>query len=144
MLEREGVTFQGFVYLPLKSGGFFGTFGCTGKGYVGRGEEGTFKGSLCSPLKSGVFFAFFGCVGWTGLWYIGRELLVLRSRERRALIQGWLCSPLKSGGFFGTFVCTGKEYVARKLLLLRSRERRALFRARFARLSKVVVFLALL
>ena len=34
--------------------------------------------------------------------------------------------------FFGTFVCTSKGYV--------ERERGALFRARFARLSKVVVF----
>ena len=44
---------------------FFGTFVCTGKGYVEREtslaslkrEEGTFQGSLCSPLKSGGFLA---------------------------------------------------------------------------------------
>ena len=59
-------------------------------------------------------------------------------------LQGLLCSPLKSGGFFGTFECTGKGYVERELLLLRSRERGYLFRARFARLSKVVVLEALL
>ena len=41
--------------------------------------------------------------------------------------------------FFGTFVCTGKGYVERE-----RKERKALFRARFARLSKVVFFLALL
>ena len=41
-------------------------------------------------------------------------------------------------------MCTGKGYVERELLLLRSRERGYLFRARFARLSKVVVLVALL
>ena len=79
-----------------------------------------------------------------GKGYVGRELLSLRSRDRGLLFQGLLCSPLKSGGFFGTFVCTGKGYVERELLSLCSRERGYLFRARFARLSKVVVFLALL
>ena len=73
-----------------------------------------------------------------------RELLLLRSRERGVLIQGLLCFSLKSGGFGGTFVCTGKGYVERELLLLRLRERGYLFRARFARLSKVVVLEALL
>ena len=69
----------------------------------------------------------------------------LASLEREGvLIQGSLCSPLKSGGFGGSFVCTGKGYVERELLLLRSRERGYLFRARFARLSKVVVLVALL
>ena len=48
--------------------------------------------------------------------------------------------PLKSGGFGGTFGCTVKGYVERELLSLRSRERGPLYRARFARLSKVVVF----
>ena len=84
MLEREGVLIQGFFCSPLKSGGFGGTFGCTGKGYVER------------------------------------ELLSLRSRERRVLIQGLLCSLLKSGGFGGTFECTGKGYLERELLSLRS------------------------
>ena len=47
--------------------------------------------------------------------------------------------------FFGTFGCTGKGYVGRELLSLHSREREGyFFRARFARLSKVVVLLALL
>ena len=55
-------------------------------------------------------------------------------------MQGSLCSPIKSGGFGGTFVCTGKGYVEGELLSLCLRERGALFRARFARLSKVVVF----
>ena len=36
-LEREGVTLQGSLCSPLKSGGFGCTFGCTGKGYVERG-----------------------------------------------------------------------------------------------------------
>ena len=58
--------------------------------------------------------------------------------------QGSLCSPLKSGVFFGTFGCTSKGYVVRELLSLRLREREYLFRACFAHLSKVVVFLALL
>ena len=35
-LEREGVTFQGLLCSPLKSGGFGGTFVCTSKGYVER------------------------------------------------------------------------------------------------------------
>ena len=56
---------------PLKSGVFFGTFVCTGKGYVERGTSlaslekkwGTFQGSLCSPLKSGGFFGTFVCTG---------------------------------------------------------------------------------
>ena len=65
---------------------------------------------LCSPLKSGGFGGTFEC---TGKGYVERELLLLRSRERRVLIQGLLCSPLKSGGFGGTFECTGKGYVER-------------------------------
>ena len=65
-LERERDTLQGSLYSPLKSGGFFGTFECTGiKGYVERGislasletERDTLQGSLCSPLKSGGFLA---------------------------------------------------------------------------------------
>ena len=60
------------------------------------------------------------------------------------LIQGSLCSPLKSGGFFGTFECTSKGYVERETSLASLERGRYLFRARFARLSKVVVFLALL
>ena len=97
LLKREEGTFQGSLCSPLKSGGFFGTFVCTGKGYVERGtslaslerEEGTFQGSLCSPLKSGGFFGTFGC---TGKGYVGRELLSLRWRERRPLIQGLFSS----------------------------------------------------
>ena len=96
---------------------------------------------LFSPLKIGVFFVTFEC---TSQGYVERELLSLCSRKWRTLIQGSLCSPLKSGGYGGTFGCTGKGYVERELLLLRSRERGALFRARFARLSKVVVLVALL
>ena len=56
-LEKEKGTLQGSLCLPLKSGGFFGTFECTGKGYVKRGtslpslekEEGTLHtiGVLC-------------------------------------------------------------------------------------------------
>ena len=61
--RERGVLIQGSLCSPLKSGGFFGTFGCTGKGYVGRGEEGTFQGSLCSPLKSGGFGGTFVCTG---------------------------------------------------------------------------------
>ena len=80
----------------------------------------------------------------TGKGYVEGELLLLRSRDRGVLNQGLLCSPLKSGGFGGTFVCTGKGYGERELLSLCSRERGYLFRARFARLSKVVVLVALL
>ena len=118
---------------------------CTGKGYVGREllslcsrERGVLiQGFLRSPLKSGGFGGTFVC---TGKRYVERELLSLRSRERGVLIQGSLCSPLKSGGFCGT----GKGYVKRELLLFQLRERGYLFRARYARLSKVVVLVALL
>ena len=73
------------------------------------------------------------------------ELLSLCSIERRVLIQGSHCSPLKSGGFGGTFGCTGKGYVGRETSLASlEREGGSLFRARFARLSKVVVLEALL
>ena len=133
-LEKEGGTFQGLLCLPLKSGGFFGTFVCTGKGYV---ERGYFSGLVCWPLKSGGFFGTFGC---TGKGYIGRKLLLLRSRERRALIQGSLCSPLKSGGFFGTFECTGKGYVERENYLTSLEREGVLYRACFAHLSKVLCF----
>ena len=69
--------------------------------------------------------------------------LTLLERER-VTFQGSLCSPLKSGGFGGTFVCTGKGYVGRELISLCSIERGYFFSARFARLSKVVVLVALL
>ena len=63
LLEREGVAFQGLLCSPLKSGSFFGTFGCTGKGYEVREtslasleREGVaFQGLLCSSIKSGGF-----------------------------------------------------------------------------------------
>ena len=57
-------------------------------------------------------------------------------------MQGSLCSPLNSVFFFVTFECTGKGYVERELLSLKRGG--YLFRARFAHLSKVVSFLALL
>ena len=37
-LEREGVTLQGSLCSPFKSGGFVCTFGCTSKGYAERGS----------------------------------------------------------------------------------------------------------
>ena len=66
-LRERGVLIQGSLCSPLKSGVFFGTFECTGKGYVEREtyltlfekEEGTLQGLLCSPLKSGGFFWHF-------------------------------------------------------------------------------------
>ena len=84
--ERE-VLIQGSLCSPLKSGGFFGTFGCTGKGYVGREllllrsreRRALNQGSLCSPLKSGVFFGTFEC---TGKGYVERGTsLALLERE---------------------------------------------------------------
>ena len=88
-----------------------------------------------------VFCGTFGC---TGNRYVERKLLSLYSRGRRVLIQGSLCSPLKSGGFFGAFECTSKGYEERETSLASLERGGYLFRARFARLSKVVVFLALL
>merc|ERR1740123_2054420 len=133
-LRERRALIQGLLCSPLKSGGFFGTFGCTSKGYVGRENyltllerEGVLiQGSLCSPLKSGGFGGTFVC---TGKGYVERELLSLRSREREVLIQGSLRSPLKSGGFGGTFVCTrlrvskGLVGVCRKGTSLASLER---------------------
>ena len=68
-IKRMGVSFQGLLCSPLKSGGFCGTFVCTSKGYVEREtslaslerEGGIFLGSLCSPLKSGGFCGTFVC-----------------------------------------------------------------------------------
>ena len=124
-------------------------FECTSKGNVEREtslallewEGGTFQGSLCSPLKSVGFLWHLEC---TGKGYVERETSLALLEWEGGTFQGLHCSPLKSGGFGGTFVCTGKGDVKRELLLLRSRERRALYRARFAHLSKLVVFLALL
>ena len=88
-----------------------------------------------------VFCCPFEC---TSKGNVERETSLALLEWEGGTFQGSLCSPLKSGGFGGTFVCTGKGDVKRELLLLRSRERRALYRARFAHLSKLVVFLALL
>ena len=90
--RESGVLIQGLLYSPLKSGGFFGTFGCTGKGYVGREllslhsrERGVlFQGWLCSPLKRSGSFGTFGC---TSKGYVGRELLSLRLREGGSLFR---------------------------------------------------------
>ena len=67
--RERGVLIQDSLCSPLKSGCFFGTFGCTSKGYVEREllslrsrERGVLiQGSLCSPLKSGGFFGTFEC-----------------------------------------------------------------------------------
>ena len=67
-----------------------------------------------------VFFGTFGC---TCKGYVGRELLLLLSRERGILIHGSLCLPHKSGVFFGSFGCTGKGNVGREILSLCSRDR---------------------
>ena len=62
------------------------------------------------------------------------KLLSLRSRVRESLFQSSLSSPLKSGGFCGNFGCS-----------VRGMERGSrFFRACFARLSKLVVFVAIL
>ena len=85
--RERGVLIQGSLCLPLKSGGFFGTFVCTGKGYVERELLSLrlrerwvlIQGSLSSPLKSGVFFGTFVC---TGKGYVEREtFLALLERE---------------------------------------------------------------
>ena len=128
---------------------FCGTFVCTGKGYVERGtslallerEGALFRACFARLSKVVVFCGTFGC---TGKGYVERETSLASLEREGGTLQGLLCSPLKSGGFGGTFVCTGKGYVGRELLLLCSRERGYLFRACFARLSKVVVLVALL
>ena len=48
------------------------------------------KGSLCSPFKSGGFFGTFEC---TGKGYVGRELFLLHSRERRTLMWQVFMNP---------------------------------------------------
>ena len=73
---------------PLKSGGFGGTFVCTGKGYVEREllslrsrERGiTFQGFVYLPLKSGGFGGTFEC---TGKGYVerGTSLSLLEREE---------------------------------------------------------------
>ena len=89
-------------------------------------------------------WCFFGTFVWTSKGYLERETSLASLEREGVLIQGLLCLPLKSGGFGGTFVCTSKGYVETELLSLCSIERGYLFRARFARLSKVVVLVALL
>ena len=74
--------------------------------------------------------------------------LLKREREReRDVFVGSLCWPLTSGGFCFNFVCTSKGYVERETsltLLKRERERKMFLWARYAGLSKVVVFAAIL
>ena len=48
--RERGVLIQGSLCSPLKSGGFGGTFVCTGKGYIERGT------SLASLERGGVTF----------------------------------------------------------------------------------------
>ena len=99
-----------------------------------------FQGSLCSPLKSGGFFGKNVC---TSKGYGERETSLASLEREGALFQGLLCSPLKSGGFFGKSIGTSKGYGKRETTHAHERGRH-FFRARFAHLSKVVVFLALL
>ena len=62
LASLERVLIKGPLCSLLKSGGFGGTFGCIGKGYVEREERGVLiQGSLCLPLKSGGFGGTFGC-----------------------------------------------------------------------------------
>ena len=81
---------------------FFGTFGCTSKGYVeretslARERGGLFRAPFACLSKVVVLVALFWCIG---KGYVEGGLLLLRSREREVLIQGLLCSPLKSGGY---------------------------------------------
>ena len=59
--------------------------------------------------------------------------------------MGSLCSPLKSAGFCCNFVCTSKGYVERETSLASlEREREMFLWARYAHLSKVLVFAAIL
>ena len=81
----------------------------------------------------------------TSKGYVERETSLASLEREGVTFQGSLCSPLKSGGFLwqlcGTFVCTSKGYVERETsLALLERERESLLRARYARLSKVMVF----
>ena len=69
---------------------------------------------------------------------------MLCSREREVFV-GLLCLPFKSGGFCCNFVCTSKGYGERETSLASlERERDMFLWARYARLSKVVVFAAIL
>ena len=77
-----------------------------------------------------------------GVWREG-NLSRFTGERGGALFQGSLCSPLKSGGFVCKSICTGWGYGERETsLALLKRERGHFFRARFARLSKVVVLFA--
>ena len=106
-----------------------------------RERRALYRARFAHLSKVVVFLGTFEC---TNEGYLERGTSLTSLKREEGTFQGWLCSPLKSGVFFGTFVCTGKGYVERELLSLRSRERGYLFRARFARLSKVVVLEALL
>ena len=67
-----------------------------------------------------------------------------RERERDVFV-GLLCLPIKSGGFCCNFECTSKGYVERETSLASlKREKEMFLWARYARLSKVVVFAAIL
>ena len=88
-----------------------------------------------------VFCGTFVC---TSKGYVERETSLASLEREGGIFLGSLCSPLKSGGFCGTFVCTSKGYVERETSLASLERGSRIFRARYARLLKVVVFVALL
>ena len=84
-----------------------------------------------------VFCGTFEC---TGKGYVERELLLLRLKERGVLIQDSLCSPLKSGGFLARLCAPVRGMWKGNFSRFALERGGYLFRARFACLSKVVVF----
>ena len=107
-----------------------------------RERESLFRACYARLSKVVVFCGTFVC---TSKGYIERETSPTPLKKEGVTFQGSLCSPLKSGGFLwhfcGTFECTSKGYVVREISLASlERERESLFRARYAHLSKVVVF----
>ena len=95
---------------PLKSGVFFGTFGCTGKGYVerellslrSRGRGVLIQGLLFSLLNSGGFGGTFGCIG---KGYVERELLLLWCKGQSKFRSG----PKHNSAVIPMYACMQKN-----------------------------------
>ena len=62
-LKKEGVTFQGSLCSPLKSGGFCGKSWCTSKGYVER------ETSLASLEREGDAFSGLALLASQKWWF---------------------------------------------------------------------------
>ena len=99
-LEREKGTYSGLPLLASQKLWFSVTLLGNFSRYARKGGGYLFRARYARLSKVVVFCGTFGC---TGKGYVEKELLLLRSRGRRVLIQGSLCSPLKSGGFLWHF-----------------------------------------